>query len=168
MDNTEPQKTEVARSQFRFCSLRSAVPWWILPFSAWCLVGLIHGRGTSRGTRRYAHALPFFLVPQRLTSMPMACGHGGLGQQGCVGLLGALGVGHLDVVGLVPGHELVAGDAVGHGVHDRPLRGGRLPAALGLLRGQLRRRRRGRGPSSAGRLRRRCATRRSRRAWRCP
>ena len=40
--------------------------------------------------------------------MPIASGHGGLGQQGGVGFLGAVGVGHLDVVGLVPGHELVA------------------------------------------------------------
>ena len=41
-----------------------------------------------------------------------------------------MGVGDLDVVGAVLCHELVTGNAVGDGVHDRPLRRGELPAAL--------------------------------------
>src|SRR5438270_7976114 len=36
-------------------------------------------------------------------------GHGGLGEQGLVGFVGAVGVGDLDVVGLMAGHHLVAG-----------------------------------------------------------
>ena len=43
----------------------------------------------------------------------------------------------MDVVGLVPGHHLVAGDAVGDSVHNGPLRGGRAPAAFGLSSGQF-------------------------------
>ena len=37
------------------------------------------------------------------------------------------------MVGLVLGHHLVAGHAVGHRVHDRPLRRGRIPPPLRFL-----------------------------------
>ncbi len=37
----------------------------------------------------------------------------------------------------MPGHKLIAGDAVQQGMHDRPLRGDRLQPARGLLRGQF-------------------------------
>ena len=67
----------------------------------------------------------------------MASAIAALASSARVGLFGAVGVGDLDVVGLVPGHHLVARDAVGHGVHDRPLRRRGLPAALGLLGGQF-------------------------------
>src|SRR5690242_11765130 len=57
-------------------------------------------------------------------------GHRRLGQQGSICCLGAVGIRDLDVIGFVAGHHLVARDAVGDGVHDRPLRGGCIPAAL--------------------------------------
>ena len=41
------------------------------------------------------------------------------------------------MVRLVPGHHLVAGDAVGDRVHDRPLRRRDLPAALRFFVRQL-------------------------------
>src|SRR5712692_5180209 len=41
------------------------------------------------------------------------------------------------MVGFVTGHHLVAGDAVEHGVHDRPLRRGFAPAAFGFLARQF-------------------------------
>lgn len=59
-------------------------------------------------------------------------GAGGFGLEALVGALGVGGVGDLDVVGLVFGHELVAGDAVGHGVHDGPFLGGGFEAAAGF------------------------------------
>ena len=58
--------------------------------------------------------------------------HGGFGGEGFVGGGGVGGVDDLDVVGLVLGHELVAGDVVEHGVHDGPLLCGGVPAALHL------------------------------------
>ena len=63
-------------------------------------------------------------------------GEGGFGVEGEVGFGGGVGVGDLDVVGLVAGHHLIAGNAVGDGVHDGPLGGRLLPAALGLGGGQ--------------------------------
>ncbi len=46
------------------------------------------------------------------------------------------GVGDVDVIGAVAGHELVAGDAGEDGMDDGPLVGGLVPAAFGLLRRQ--------------------------------
>ena len=64
-------------------------------------------------------------------------GHGRFGQHGLVRLLRTLRVGHLDVVALVTSHHLVARDAVGHRVHDRPLRRCGFPASLCLAIGEL-------------------------------
>ena len=111
--------------------------------------------GRSATPRRY-HFAPSLRVPQRATSMPSASAIAALASMRAVGFVGAVGVGHLDVVRLVPGHHLVARHAVGHGVHDRPLRRRGVPAALGFVRAAARRRRPGRGPSSAGRPRCRC------------
>ena len=63
--------------------------------------------------------------------------HGGFDAAGAVGLLGVGRIDDLDVVRLVARHHLVARDAVEHGVHDGPLRGGLAPAAFGLLLRQL-------------------------------
>jgi hypothetical protein len=88
----------------------------------------------------------------------------GFGEQGAVGFVGTVGVGDLDVVGLVAGHHLIAGDAVGDGVHDRPLRRGGVASGAAVSSfGQLDDWR-GRGPSSARRRRCKCGSRRSRRA----
>ncbi len=57
-------------------------------------------------------------------------GEGGFGVEGEVGFLRAVRVGDLDVVGFVAGHHLVSRDAVGHGVHDRPLHRRLFPAAF--------------------------------------
>ena len=46
-------------------------------------------------------------------------------------------VNHLDVIGLVPGHHLIAGNAIEYGVHDGPLRRGFAPAALGFLQAAI-------------------------------
>src|ERR1700720_271657 len=62
---------------------------------------------------------------------------GGLHSQGSV-RCGSVGrIGHLDVVGFVTGHHLIARDAVSHGVHDGPLRSGDLPSSLGLFTRQI-------------------------------
>src|SRR4051812_20390138 len=56
--------------------------------------------------------------------------------------LRASGIGsisHLNVIGLVTSHHLVARDPGRDGVHDWPLRRCNTPAALGLLAGQLNR-----------------------------
>ena len=63
-------------------------------------------------------------------------GHRRLQQGRAVGPRGVLRVGHVHVVGLVAGHHLIAGHAVGHRVHDRPLLRRRLEPAAGLLGGQ--------------------------------
>ena len=41
------------------------------------------------------------------------------------------------MIGFVPRHHLVAGDAVHHGMHDGPLRRGNPPAPLGLFARQF-------------------------------
>ncbi|MFM1942847.1 MAG: hypothetical protein RI897_1829 [Verrucomicrobiota bacterium] len=64
-------------------------------------------------------------------------GHGGFGEEAGIGAGGVVGVGDLDMVGLVAGHHLVSGDAVGDGVHDRPLGGGGLPAAFRFFAGEF-------------------------------
>ena len=43
------------------------------------------------------------------------------------------------MVGTMPRHELVADNAMQNGMHDGPLRRGRLPAARGLFRRQFNR-----------------------------
>ena len=58
--------------------------------------------------------------------------HGNFYGQRVVGSLCRFGVCDLDVVGFVASHHLVAGDAIGDGVHNGPLRGGGLPAAVGF------------------------------------
>ena len=63
-------------------------------------------------------------------------GRRGLRQRAAVGGRGVLRVGHLDVVGLVTRHHLVARDAIRHRVHDRPLRRGGIEAAPGFGCGQ--------------------------------
>ena len=63
--------------------------------------------------------------------------HGGLGGEGAVGLLRGFGVGDVDVVCVMARHELVARDAVQQDVHDGPLRGDGLQAALGLGGGKF-------------------------------
>jgi hypothetical protein len=50
-----------------------------------------------------------------------------------IGGVGVRGVGDVDVVGFVPGHELVAGDAAQDGVHDGPGRRGGLGSPLALV-----------------------------------
>lgn len=57
-------------------------------------------------------------------------GQFGFGVEAVVGLLGAGGVGDVDVVGLVACHHLIAAHSVSHGVHDRPLWGGLVQTAL--------------------------------------
>jgi len=64
-------------------------------------------------------------------------GEGGFGPEAFIGGLSVLGVGDLDVVGLVLGHELVAGDAVGDSVHDGPFFGGGFKAAAGFFFGEF-------------------------------
>ena len=46
-------------------------------------------------------------------------------------------INHLDVIGLVPRHHLVADDALEHRVHDRPLRRGFAPAPFRFSCGQF-------------------------------
>src|SRR5580658_5964584 len=58
-------------------------------------------------------------------------------RQRCVGASRIAAVGHLHVVGLVLGHQLIARHTVEHGVHDGPLRSGIAPAPLRLLFRQL-------------------------------
>ena len=58
--------------------------------------------------------------------------HGNFYGQRVVGGPCRFGISDLDVVGFVAGHHLVAGDAVGDGVHNGPLRGGGTPAAVGF------------------------------------
>src|SRR5947209_325723 len=41
------------------------------------------------------------------------------------------------MVGFMASHHLIARDAVRDGVHDRPLRGCRAPAALGFFKGEM-------------------------------
>ena len=59
--------------------------------------------------------------------------HGGLGCESLPGCLNAGGVGDIDVVGAMAGHERVATDAVEHGMHDEPLVRGLAPSPLCLL-----------------------------------
>ncbi|MBG6213879.1 hypothetical protein [Cryobacterium sp. CAN_C2] len=61
-----------------------------------------------------------------------------------IGRLGIRRVRDLEMVGFVPGNELVASGTVQHGLIDRPFRVCRLPTSLGLLR---RKRERGVKPS---------------------
>src|SRR5579862_5948541 len=58
----------------------------------------------------------------------------------CHGLVGGCGAGrisHLDMVGFVTGHHLIARDAVSHGVHDGPLRSGDPPSAFRFFARQI-------------------------------
>src|ERR1035437_6220087 len=59
--------------------------------------------------------------------------HGGFRSQRAIGIFTAGGVGHLDMVGTVPGHELVASDAVHYRVQTRPFVGSRTGSPLGLF-----------------------------------
>ncbi len=77
-------------------------------------------------------------------------GHRGFRPSRSVGLFGAVGVNDLDVIAFVARHHLIARHAVGHGVHDRPLRRRRLPAPLSLGSAAIPPRRPGRGPCSTG------------------
>src|SRR5262249_12875574 len=56
---------------------------------------------------------------------------------GAVSLPFVRSVNDLNMIGFMAGHHLVAGDAVEYGVHDRPLRRGFAPAALGFLQWQF-------------------------------
>ncbi len=64
----------------------------------------------------------------------------GLDEECLVGRPGVRRVGHVEVVRLVAGHELVAAHAVQHGVHDRPRGRGRPRTALRFGGGQRDRR----------------------------
>src|SRR5690242_18741688 len=63
--------------------------------------------------------------------------HGRLRRERAIGLFRTGRVCHLNVIGLVTRHHLIAADAIGDRVHDGPLRCRDLPAALGLLARQL-------------------------------
>ena len=63
--------------------------------------------------------------------------HCGFDAAGAVRLFLVGRIDDLDVVRFVPGHHLVTRNSFKTRVHDRPLRGGFLPAPLGLLAGQL-------------------------------
>ena len=80
-----------------------------------------------------------FDVPAEVHRQAELTEQGRLRHQGLVGGRGIRSVDHIDVVGLVAGHELVTADAVQNGVHDRPLRRGRVESSLGLLGRQLER-----------------------------
>ena len=66
-------------------------------------------------------------------------GEGRFGVESEVGVVSGIGVDHLNVVGLVAAHHLVARYAIGDGVHDRPLGRGFLPAAFGFFARELNR-----------------------------
>ena len=80
--------------------------------------------------------LPFLSICSRATEIDSdskCAGHRGFRQQTLIGALCVAGIDALDVIGFVLGHHLIAADAVGDGVHDGPLPGGRLPAAFGFF-----------------------------------
>ena len=60
--------------------------------------------------------------------------HCGFDAQGAPGLGPRWGIDDLDMIGLMSGHHLVPGNAIEHGMHDRPLRGRFAPAPLRFLR----------------------------------
>src|SRR5690606_290100 len=81
-------------------------------------------------------ALPTFITLAGATHGDLHAerlGHCRFGHQCSVGRLRVVGISDLYVVALVAGHHLVARYAIGHRVHDGPLRRCLLPAALGLF-----------------------------------
>ena len=64
---------------------------------------------------------------------PQIIGQRGFCQHRGIGVGGAVGIGHLNMVGPMAGHHLIAADTVQHRVHDRPFAVGQMPAALGFL-----------------------------------
>mmetsp|Transcript_29872 Transcript_29872/g.75171 ORF Transcript_29872/g.75171 Transcript_29872/m.75171 type:complete len:248 (+) Transcript_29872:822-1565(+) len=63
--------------------------------------------------------------------------HRGFDTKGFVGILGGGRVHHLNVVGLVTGHHLVAADSMQNSAHDRPLRCGVQKTTFGLFSWQI-------------------------------
>src|SRR5215471_13013332 len=65
--------------------------------------------------------------------------HRGFDTASSMRLRPARSVNDVDVIRFVASHHLVSRNAIEHSVHDRPLRGGLLPAARGLFLGKFHR-----------------------------
>ena len=82
-----------------------------------------------------------FPVPQMLTSIPRLRNAAAFAASARFAASASGRIRHLNVIGLVPRHHLIARNAVRHRVHDGPLRRGDAPAALSFLARQVANRR---------------------------
>ena len=73
------------------------------------------------------------LIPTKVDVDAQVRHHCCLGGQRLVGYLAGRSVGHIEMVRSMPGHELVARNAVQQGMHNGPLRGDGLQSSLRLL-----------------------------------